>query len=176
MQCLPHPFRSPLIRKPEAQVILVKRCCSDDLSAVLFIPLKLIRNCPEATAYCIWNKTASLFSSTSSPGEDEFTTSEKRISIPRFTALLFLSFANDSHPGVATSFSLHELHPCTVERAPWTSLSTAECRSSRLWIMLHCISGNLIAKWCSISSGAALPVRKRKKSNVRTKYFKELSA
>ena len=169
---LPHPFRLPLVTKPATQLTLEKRCCKDDLSAVLFIPFKAIWNCPVATAYCIWNKTASLFSSTSYPSEDEslspLTATEKRTSIARSTAFLFLLLAVDSHPGVATSFSLHVWHPCTLVSVSLISFSNADCNSWRFWIMLHCIPGNFSEKRCSISLGAAFPLKKKRQILKKT--------
>lgn len=180
-QLLPHSFLSPDTTDPRPHLTLEKTCWNDDLSAVVFIPRRVIMNSPAATAYRITNNTASLFTSTASSADQEtlspcFITSEKRTSNPFSTTRLFLPLGNDSHPGTVTSFSWHAWHPGTDESVSLISFFMEERNSSLLRMMLHCIPGNLIEKWCSISFGAVLPVIKSNNLNfdyrkIRPKWF-----
>ena len=174
----PHPFRSLVFKNPGLHVILVERCWNEDLSAVLFIPGKLILNCPVETTYCIWNRIASLFSSMSSVHDVEsitLTVNENRIFIASCIDLLVFWLAVQPHSGTVTSFNLHALelrHPVIVESVLVTSCSNAWCRAP--WLISQWIPGNLIEKLCSISFGFALPVEKgvKFKRNLKTDPFK----
>ncbi len=52
-QYVPHPFPSLAITNPAPHLTIEKTCRNDDLSAVVFIPCRVIINFPAATAYCI---------------------------------------------------------------------------------------------------------------------------
>lgn len=170
MQHSPHLFPLLLVTYPALQVTLEERCCSEDLSAVLFIPYTFILNCPVATAYFIWNRTASLFSWTSSLNEllprASLTINEKRISIAWLTARLFLFLSANSHPGTVSFVNWQAWHPEIVESVSLTAFLTALSKSLWVFMFPQLIPLNLTEKWCSISLGAASPVwkwRKQKK-------------
>ena len=143
-----------------------ERRLKEDLSAVLLTPCKLILNCPVEMAYCIWNSTASLFSSTSSVIEADstgLTNNENNTSIASTTALLLFWRAVQPHSGTEILVSLQALgsrHPCIVERVSATSCSKAEWRSPRPRLIWHPIPINFIERWCSIFFGFALPDKK----------------
>lgn len=126
----------------------------------MFIPFKLITNCPVATALFIWNKTASLFSSTSFLYASVAleTISEKMTTKACSDAFLLL-FADVSHSGTLTSCNWHVWHPWTVRSVSLISLSMAVRNSSWFWLLLHSIPGNFIEKSCFISFGGAFPVK-----------------
>ena len=164
--CLPHPVLSLLLTNPGLHVISDERCLKEDLSAVLLTPCKLILNCPVEMAYCIWNSTASLFSSTSSVIESDstaLTNNENNTSIALTTSLFVISWAAQPHPGTEILVSLQaseSRHPGIVERVSASSCFKAEWISVRPRLIWHPIPINFIERWCSIFFGFALPDEK----------------
>ena len=174
--CLPHPVLSLLSTNPELHVISDERCLKEDLSAVRLTPCKLIINCPVEMAYCIWNRTASLFSSTSSIIEADSTAlsnNENNTSISSTIALFVISWAVQPHPGTEILVSLQaseSRHPGIVERVLASSCFKAEWNSLRPRLIWHPIPVNFIERWCSIIFGLALPDKK----NHFLKWFVKL--